>query len=235
MGPHRFGRRAGRSDQRAGARLPLFRSVARRSRRRRGRHADAARRSLAIGAPRAGRCACREPRRAAGDHFCARCRSAEHCRAGTGAVAAVRRCRSGRGGGDRRRRRSRPRWRAARRCRARSLPPSPKSAPRKPAWCWSKITQPTSRCPRPIASSSASVISRRSASHCWRATILPRRRAKLLSPNCRRRSPALSPGAPGSTSITPSASRARPARRRRSPSPPTARRRKSARSSAICA
>src|ERR1700685_1023720 len=74
-------------------------------------------------------------------------------------------------------RRSRWRWRAARRCRGRSPRPSPKSAPRKPAWCSWKMTLPTSRRRRPIASSSASVISPRSASRCWRAPIWRWRRA----------------------------------------------------------
>src|SRR5580692_322164 len=36
-------------------------------------------------------------------------------------------------------RQCRPRSQPAPRCRVRLAPPSPKSAPRNPAWCWSKI------------------------------------------------------------------------------------------------
>ena len=235
MGAHRSGRRAGRSDQRAGARLPLFRSVARRSRRRRRRHADAARRSLAAGAPRARRCAGREPRRAAGNHFRACRRSAEHRRAGAGAVAAVRRCRSGRCGGDRRSggpgRGREPRGAAAlgrgrnRRSRHRgSLPGARRKSRRRlgPAVDRShrRALRSSRRDPR------AAVGARRS---CGGDAPNPCRQAFADAGRLRRRD------APGSTPITPSASRARLARRRRSPSPPTARRRKFARSSAICA
>ena len=86
---------------RAGPRLSLFRSFARRSRRRRGRDADVARRSVAAGAPGAGRRACSKSRCAAGNRFRAGRRSAEHRGAGAGAVAALHRCRSGRCGRDR--------------------------------------------------------------------------------------------------------------------------------------
>ena len=163
MGPHRAGQRAGRSHQRAGARLSLFRSVARRSRRRRRRDADAARRSFAAGAPRARRRAGGKPERAAGDRDRARRRSAADRGAGLCAVAVIRRCRSGRCGGDRRAPRCRRRSPAAPRCRARSPRPSPKSARRNPACCWWKIATPISRRSRSIASSSGSAISRRSA------------------------------------------------------------------------
>ena len=121
MGTHRAGQRTRRGHQRAGARLPLFRAVVRRSRRRRRRDVDVARRSLAAGAPLACRCACRQSDRAAGDRHRARRRSAADRGAGLRAVAAVRRRRSGRCGRHRRRRRAsgdrQPRRAAVLRCR----------------------------------------------------------------------------------------------------------------------
>ena len=95
-------RRSRRSHQRAGARLPLFGSHRQRSRRRRRRHDHAARRSVAAGAPCAGRSLCRQRRRAADGGACARQRSAGRGRADPATLAAAARFRSGRGGRHRR-------------------------------------------------------------------------------------------------------------------------------------
>ena len=91
---HRSGRRAGRGDAVFGAGLVDFRSFRRRSRRRRRRAVDAARRSVAAGAPGHGRGVCAQRRGARRHRAGAVARPAVGRAAGARTFPASDRCRS---------------------------------------------------------------------------------------------------------------------------------------------